>query len=157
MHSPYLIIRRHPYEEPHHTQLEIIASNGRFSGAIDFYCNVQDIQLIGHELKRFPEKIGSDYYYRYGSKDSAGSAYRYFVLKAYTTNSCGHCALKFEFDLFEQDPNEGKSIFSIPTLPASLSRLGDLMVTFSELKHLELWWDGRNGELRDIHSYTHCR
>jgi hypothetical protein len=55
MTSPYIIIRRYPYEEPYATELSICVSNGYFGGEMRIFVNVEDIAKIGQELKKFPE------------------------------------------------------------------------------------------------------
>jgi hypothetical protein len=44
--EPFLVVRRHPYEEPHNVQLEFIATNGRFTGGTDIYCTADDIKEV---------------------------------------------------------------------------------------------------------------
>jgi hypothetical protein len=59
-----IIVKRYPYEEPYHLQLDFFATNGVFSGNTDFYCNAEDLKKIGKALQNFPAKIGDEY--RYG-------------------------------------------------------------------------------------------
>ncbi len=60
-----IIVKRYPYEEPYHTQIEFIVSNGVFSGRTDIYCNVEDLKKIGEVLQNFPRKLGDEYIYKY--------------------------------------------------------------------------------------------
>jgi hypothetical protein len=151
MSAPFLIVRRHPYEEPHHTQLEFIVTNGTFSGATDIYCNVHDLASIGRALRAFPSHIGDQFVYEYGSEDPSANFYRHFIMRAYTTDAVGHCALQFAMNLNEAEPYEGVVRFSIEAEPSAISQLGELFTQFAELRHLELRWPSRDGGLYATH------
>jgi len=143
----YLHVKRHPYEEPYHTQLEIIVSNGKFSGWTDIYCNVEEISKIGEELIRFPLKIGHEFVFEYGTSNPKDRFYRHFRMRAYTTDGVGHCAIQFTINLNQQEPDEGICQFSFPVEVSALSRLGQFFSTFSKLQHLELRWSPSGGAL----------
>ena len=155
MNSAYLIVRRLPYEEPYHTQLEIIASNGVFTGSTDIYCNVSDLSEIGGILQAFPKAIPDEYKYEYGSSDPAARFYRHFVFRAYTVGSWGKCALQVSINQNQSEPEEGICLFSIPAEPSSINRLGDLFVAFAKLQHLEFKWipNSDENELYDQHQH----
>lgn len=140
MKKPYVIVRRHPYEEPHLTQLEIFASNGILTCSTDIYCNVTDLAEIGHALQKFPKVAGEEYQYDYGSEDPTQRCYRYFLLRVYTTDSVGHCALQIAMNQNREEPDEGICRFSIKSEAGSINRLGALFVRFGDLQHLELRW-----------------
>jgi hypothetical protein len=126
-------------------------SNGAFSGATDIYCNVEDIAAIGTALKSFPKKAGDEYTYEYGSEDPAKEFYRYFLLRAYTIDQAGHCALQIHINLNEKEPEEGICKFSIRAEAAAINRLGELFEHFSKLSHLELRWNLKDGQLYEQH------
>ncbi len=149
---PSLLIRRLPYEEPYHTQLEFIVSNGLLAVKVDIYCSVRDIADIGNALVTFPKEIGDQYVYEYGSEDPAAKFYRHLRLRAYTVGSVGHCALQFTVNLNQPQPDEGTTQFSLKADPAEINRLGELLVTFSQLKHLELQWSPRESCLLEAYS-----
>lgn len=149
MTKAYIQIRRRPYEEPYHTQLEVAASNGAFSGFTDIYCGVKELGEIGRALRGFPKKIGDEYRYQYGSEDPSDRCYRYFVLRAYTVGPSGHCALQVIMNTNQKEPDEGICRFSIQAEPASVNRLGEAFEKFEELKHLELRWTPSAVELFD--------
>lgn len=140
MNESYLEIRRIPYEEPFHTQLEIAASNGSFFGRTDIYCNVSDLAEIGRALQIFPRSIPAEYKYEYGSNDPDVRFYRHFVLRVYTVGSRGRCALQISINNNESEPEEGTCLFSISAEPASINRLGNLFLEFSKLQNLEFKW-----------------
>jgi hypothetical protein len=140
MEVPKIIIRRYPYEEPYNTSLAITATNGVFGGSIDdIYCAVEQLGEIGRALEGFPKKIGDEYRYEYGSEDSA-KAYRYFLLRAYTIDFAGHCALQIVMNTNRREPDEETVRFSIKAEPASLNKLGHFLRRFEKLEHLELCW-----------------
>ena len=147
MQKPYLIVRRHPYEEPYLTQLEINASNGIFCGTVDFYCNVEDLTEIGQQFKNFPQKIGDEYQYEYGSENPKDNYYSYFLFRVYTTDSLGHCAIQIAMNTNYIEPHEGSCKFSIKAEAAAINRLGELFERFGRLEHLELRWNLVDGEL----------
>jgi hypothetical protein len=145
--SPYIIVRRHPYEEPDHTQLEFSISNGLFSGRTDIYLAAEDIAEIGKALKQFPSGVPDKYIYEHGSENPADNIYRYFLLRAYTTNNTGDCALQFAINQNAKEPNEGTCRFSIRAEPAAINRLGELLERFSKCEHTFLKWTLKDGEL----------
>ena len=146
-----LVVRRYPYEEPYHAHLEFKVSNGVFVGATDIYCNVDEIAGIGRGLRAFPSRIGDEYVYEYGTDDPGARFYRHFVMRAYTIDGVGHCALQFGINLNEEEPEEGVCRFSIRVDAAALNRLGELFEHFAELRHLELQWSPTSGELHEYH------
>lgn len=145
MTASYLIVRRRPYEEPYHTELEFEASNGQFSGCARFFCSVEDIGSIGRALVAFPTNANDTYQYAYGSDDPEDKFGHYFCLKFYTVGSLGHCAIQFRANLNSAEPDEGVCTFSIKAEPAAIHRLGLLFLTFGRLEHLELHWSPTGG------------
>jgi hypothetical protein len=130
--GPNLIIRRHPYEEPYHTELEVIATSGSFAGRRrGIYCTGEELAEIGSALQVFPRKVPDEYEYDYQG----------FQLRAYTAGRAGHT---FLYIAIEADwDGLGRCQFSMPAEPVALNRLGELFVAFSKFEHLEFWW-GQN-------------
>jgi len=149
MNPPALIVKRFPYEEPYHVQIGLFASNGRFSARSDFYCNVDDLSEIGSALSSFPKHIGDEYVYVYGSEDPDANFYGYIKLRAYTVGSVGKCALQITINRNAEEPEEGRSTFSIPVNPAAINKLGELFSEFSLLRHLEFHWSETDASLHD--------
>ncbi len=148
----HLLIRRLPYEEPHHTQLEFTVSNGVLAAKIDIYCGVQEIAELGRALTNFPKLIGDEYVYEYGSEKPEEKFYRHFKLKAYTVGNVGNCAIQFTVNLNQPEPEEGICKFSLTVLPAEINRLGELLLVFSKLEHLELQWSPKDSCLLESYS-----
>jgi hypothetical protein len=117
-----VIVKRYPYEEPYHTQIEFIVSNGGFSGNTDIYCNVEDLKEIGEALQNFPNKIDDLYIYEYSSEKVEDRFYRHFWLKVYTVGSLGYCAIQFHINKNTEELEEGICRFSIlGKLPQSMN------------------------------------
>lgn len=149
--KPQIIVKRYPYEEPYHTQIEFIVSNGVFSGITDIYCNVKDLEKMGKALQKFPGKIDDKYIYEYGSAKPEDRNYRHFWLKVYLINSLGHCAIQFQINNNTEEPEEGICRFSLIAEASAINRLGKLFERFSELKHLEFHWTPTEEEMFKIH------
>ena len=144
-------IQRFPYEEPYHVQLDLSAENGRFSGGFDFYTGVQELRKLAADLQNFPKYIGDEVRFIYGSPHKDDRVYRHLVIRAYTIDSVGHCAIQLIFNNREEEPYEGTANFSIRAEAGAINRLGKLLEKFSELKHLELYWSPFEGELYAEH------
>ncbi len=148
MPAPSIRLRRLPYEEPYHIQLEFFVSNGVFSACTDIYGNVDILAEIGNNLRKFPNKIGDEYRFEYGSEDPSVRFYRYFLIRAYTTGQRGYCNLQFVINQNKAEPDEGVCRFSISSIePSALNRLGELFLRFSKLQHLELKWPLSDGNV----------
>lgn len=145
--DPFVILRRYPYEEPYLIHVGFFVSNGLFMGSTEIYFNVEDIAAMGDALKSFPKSVGDEYRYICGSEKPKAHESDYFMLRAYTTNAKGDCALQFAFDWNAQEPHEGSARFSIKAEAASIDRLADLLKKFSRLDHLQLRWTTTDGEL----------
>jgi hypothetical protein len=50
--------------------------------------------MIGAKLSRFPKKIGDEYIYEIGSSKPEDNFAYHFILRVFTTDSIGHCALQ---------------------------------------------------------------
>ncbi len=136
--KPQLTVKRYPYEEPHHLQLEFFVTNGGFSGNTDIYCNASDLNEIGRALRSFPKRIDDEYRYEYGSEGP--DSYNYFLLRVYTFDSVGHSAVQFSINNNCTEPNEGRVRFSIRADVASVNRLGELFENFAKLEDYDFEW-----------------
>jgi hypothetical protein len=149
MKNSLIIVRRYPYEEPYDIHLEFVASNGYFGGSTDIYCNVDNLKEIGKALREFPARVGDEYRFEYGSENPERRFYRYFLLRAYTTDLVGHCAVQVIMNQNSPQPNEGVCHLSIKAEAAAINRLGLLFERFSELRHLEFRWSQTEAELSE--------
>jgi hypothetical protein len=147
MESSYIIVRRNLYEEPYNIHLEVVGSNGIFSGTTDIYMGVHELKEIGDALQTFPAKVPDEYKYEYGSEVVSKKYYRHFWLKVYTIDSAGHCAVQIHINMNQSNPNEGICEFSIKAEASAMNRLGKLFSDFHKLQHLEFRWTPSDGEL----------
>jgi hypothetical protein len=115
--TPWIAVKRFPYEEPYATCIEVRAWSGDFGGAATIFCNVTTLGEIGRSLMAFPSKVPDEYEFHSGSD---------LRLRAYTFNSTGHCAIRFEMNRNSKPPFESRCCFSIVAEPARVSRLGEL-------------------------------
>lgn len=151
-----ILRRRFNEDEPYATELFLYVSNGIFSGMTNFNCEVSDIKKIGEALVKFPQKLGDKYYYTHGSAHPYDSFFRYIQLYAYTVGATGMCALQFKIDLDLGQSNKNCCTFSLRTEPTAIARLGNLLIKFAELKHLECHWDNVSHNLFDeLQNETH--
>jgi hypothetical protein len=145
--EPYIVMRRVPYEEPYHLNIELSASNGAFAGTVDFYCTPGALLEIAAALSAFPNKVPDAYVFEYGSPDSGRQVYRHLMLRAYTVGALGGCGLHISMNRNCAPPDEGVCEFSILVEPAALNKLGRLLQLFAQLEHLELEWTPTLAEL----------
>jgi hypothetical protein len=61
-------------------------------------------------------------------------------MRAYTTDSVGHCAIQFAINKNLIEPYEAICRFSIQADAASINRLGILFEKFSRLEDFEFEW-----------------
>jgi hypothetical protein len=144
--SPFIRVRRYPYEEPYHTQVVFHASNGLFIGSTDIYCGVADLEDIGSALAVFPRKIPDEFRFEHGSEQPGKRFYRFFLLRAFTTDSAGHCAIQFRMNLNKTEPEDGMCGFSIRTEAARINRLGALFLRLHKSSRGELRWGPIEGD-----------
>ena len=143
--KPYIIIRRYPYEEPHHLNLRLNASNGRISGELEYYCNATDLASFGNKLAGFTGRESLEY--TLGS-DRSEDRFAYFLkIEVVRIDSRGHCAICIQMNNNFDHPNKERSEFSIPADVADINRLGSLMLGFSQLGHFTLDWRVETGSL----------
>lgn len=137
-------ISRYPYEEPYHLNLRIEASNGRFSGNLEYYCNADDLKTLGQQLADFLGSRTDEIIYELGS-EKPEDRFAFFLslrVKAFS----GYCAVSVRLSNNRRCGDLEISEFSIRAEVASLNRLGRMFIHFGRLEHLGLhWWvqDGR--------------
>ncbi|MDH6267132.1 hypothetical protein M2360_002529 [Rhizobium sp. SG_E_25_P2] len=136
-----LIVRRHPYEEPHHTELEIIASDGEFAGRVRFFTSVETITDLAKGLIAFCDDPNSEFIYR---SDGRGSAFR---MTCRSSNKTGNCALEIDMRADAARPFEGSCLLTLHSDIGAIVKLGARLREFSRLSYEELHWlpngDGR--------------
>ncbi len=148
--KPSIVLQRYPYEEPHHLNLVLIASNDTFSGSLEYYCNADDLKEIGNTLKHFPKQVPDKYVYKLGSQAKEDNFAFFLELNAFTTDSAGHCALSVAINNNQQGPDSAACHFCMRTEASAINHLGNLLIQFGKLQHFELVWEtSGEGELNE--------
>jgi len=145
--TPSITIERHPYEEPHHVNLVIKATNGRLCGELGFYANATDLIGLADALERFPTCVPTWYLWELGSERPEDRFAHYMRFRVFTTDAVGHCAIQLRFNNNEDLPGREVSEFCIRVEPVALDRLSQLVREFAKLKHELLCWTPSRGKL----------
>jgi hypothetical protein len=140
-------IIRCPYEEPHHLNLVMEATNGRLRGKLEFYCNASDLVELADELEAFPRHATAVYLWELGSERVEDRFAHYFRFRLFTTDSVGHCAIQLRFNNNEDLPDREVSEFCIKADPSKLNQFGKLVRKFSIFDHEVLFWGPSGGQL----------
>lgn len=143
--NPYIIIRRYLYEEPHHLNLKLNASNGRTSGELEYYCNASDLELFGNKLAGFSGREKLEYIL--GSERLEDRFAHFLKIEIFAIDSRGHSAVCIAMANNFNPPNRERSEFCITADVADINRLGSLMIEFSRLRHFALEWRVQTGSL----------
>ncbi len=138
--NAYLRIKRIPYEEPYHLQLQVEASNGRQSAFFEFYVGAQALTEFSEELEAFPRHSSHVFLYEVGSERPEDRWAYYFRFRVFTTNGVGHCAIQLRFNNNQELPHREISEFCIEAEPAQINRLGMLFRSFAKLESPLLEW-----------------
>jgi hypothetical protein len=141
-------ITRHPYEEPYHLNLEIEASNGRVSGFLEYYCNADDLKVLGKQLLDFIGIYGQEVHYILGSEKPRGPLWLFLSIRVMPLDSTGHRAVvHVRLNNNEEPPDREVTEFSIAAHVADLNRLGGLLLDFGKLQHYAMEWHLQDGRL----------
>ena len=144
---PFIRITRHPYEEPHHVNLVVAASNGRQQGELEIYANAEDLVVFAHKLRGFPKQKDDTVLWELGSERSEDRFAFYYLLRVFQVTASGRCAIELHFCNNQTPPDREVVEFSIDALPSDLDRLADLLERFGRLEHTVLQWNVSDGEL----------
>lgn len=145
--APGIIITRFPYEEPHHLNLHIAASNGRLGAELEYYCNADDLKRLGKQFSNFTGARGEEITYELGSEKPEDRFAFFLSLRASPVDLCGHCAVLIRCNNNREPAEREVSEFAISADVADLNRLGQLLSGFSRLKHHRLEWRVKDGRL----------
>ena len=147
--KPFIRITRRPYEEPHHINLVVAASNGRQLGELEIYTNAKDLTVFASGLCEFPKHTEDIVLWELGSEHPEDRFAFYFRIRVVQLAANGLCAVELRFNNNQTPPDREVSEFSIQTLPSDLDRLARLIEQFSSLQHKFLEWNIVDGELRE--------
>jgi hypothetical protein len=140
-------LTRTPYEEPYHVRLLITASNGRLRGELEYYCNADDLQELGAQLRDYSGNRDKEIVYELGSEKPEDRFAFFLRLRVKAINSRGHCYVSVRLNNNDSGPDREITEFSIPAEVADVNRLGDLLAGFGQLRHRRLLWRVTSGEL----------
>jgi hypothetical protein len=144
--SSFIELVRHPYEEPHHLNLVVKASNGAQQATLEFYANAGDLNAFAKAIRDVPGRK-SEALWELGSELPEDRFAFYFRLRAHKIASTGQCAMEVRLNNNESPPDRQLAEFSLRALPADLDRLADLLESFGRLEHRQLRWSVTDGEL----------
>ena len=147
MNTPGIRITRYPYEEPHHLNLRITASNGRTVGDLVYYCNANDLGVLGKKLTGFGGTRSEEVIYELGSEKPEDRFAFSLSLKVKPLDSVGHCVLTVRLNNNQAKQDKEMSEFSIKADVADLNRFGNLLEQFGRLEHRVLDWRLQDGRL----------
>jgi len=139
MDEPGIKVTLELYEQPDLLRVFFTAFNGSFQGKLKYYDLASSFRDTGEALSAFPSKIPDEYLYEIGSNRPEDDFAFYFALRAYTTDTSGHCAIQFTMNDYMMEPSESCR-FSIKAEPWAIHRLGELMKRFSTLRYGTLKW-----------------
>src|SRR5262245_19945688 len=104
MNAPGIRITRHLYEEPDRLNLHLEASNGRVRGALEYYCNADELKKLGQQLVDFAGGRAPEIIYELGSERPSDRLAFFLSLRAKPLDSSGHCALQVRLHNNEDPP-----------------------------------------------------
>lgn len=150
----YIRITRFPYEEPHHINLVLEASNGNQKTVFEYYCNATDLEEMASGLEEYPRHSSDVYLYEFGSERPEDKWSYYFRFRAFLTNGLGNCAIQLRTNNNSELPDKELSEFCIKAETSQINRLGNLLREFSKLNHEVLEWDITEGRLLESRKKT---
>ncbi|MEM7165871.1 MAG: hypothetical protein AAF581_10425 [Planctomycetota bacterium] len=146
--TPYVRIKRVPYEEPHRVNLIVEASDGSTSGQLLFYSNASDILEVAKSLDALARQPGEDVTWQLGSMDPAARFAFYFCLRACHAEVPGSCSVELSLRDNVDAPDDPVTKISIATNAIQLQLFASLLAEFGGLEHAVLDWTTRDGLLR---------
>ena len=119
-----------------HYQLEV--PNGINSTTQDFYGYADNFNEFANGLLSFPKTITDKVKYELGER---GERWAYYILlDVFCYENNGHSAIHVVIDNNGKRPNTNKSEFYITTVPASLNKLGQILLDWNPTKEKEITW-----------------
>lgn len=123
-------------DESIHYQLEV--TNGINSITQDFYGYSDSFQHFATGLISFPKTLSDKVKLEIGE---SGTRWAYYILlDVFCYENNGHSAIHIVIDNNGEPPHTNKSEFYIQTIPASLNKLGQLLLSWNPIIQKELSW-----------------
>jgi hypothetical protein len=145
--ASFLKITRHPYEEPHHLNLVVQASNGTQTGSLEIYTTPEALLRSAEALRAFPRHSTDVFLWEIGSERPEDRWAFYFRFRVFLTAPTGESAIHFRFNNNRDLPERQISEFCLTAEPSQINRLGKLLQEFASLQHEILFWRVKEGEL----------
>lgn len=119
-----------------HYQLEV--TNGINSTTQDFYGYADNFKEFANGLLSFPKAVTDKVKYELGE---GGERWAYYILlDVFCYENNGHSAIHVVINNNGKPPNTNKSEFYIKTVPASLNKLGQLLLDWDPTTENEITW-----------------
>jgi hypothetical protein len=138
--KPFVRLVRVPYEEPHHLNLIVSASNGRQRGEIEIYANAADLKVVAERLRRFPSQDAIQVLWELGSEEPEARFAFYFRIRVFQRSASGRCAIEFYFNNNHEPPEREVGQLAFEVLPADLDRLAAALESFGNLQDTICEW-----------------
>lgn len=127
----------------------MLASNGSYSGKLEFYCNAEDLSRAGRALTDFPQDRTSEFLWELGSERPEDRYAFYIRFRVFVVDNLGGCAIQIRFNTNEDLPDREIVEFCVTSEASKVNLLGELLVEFAKLEHRHIWWDTKAGALDD--------
>ena len=119
-------------------QYQIEVTNGINSITQDFYGYADNFKDFATRLLSFPNTITDNVKYELGE---SGERWAYYILLDVLCHAYnGHSAIHVKVDNNGKPPYTNKSEFYITTVPASLNKLGQLLMVWNPITEKEITW-----------------
>jgi hypothetical protein len=142
----YIKIVRVPYEEPHHLELHIEASNGLVAGTVEIYVTPDHLIRIADALESFPHTLSDEFVFELGSEKPEDRWGFYFLLRVFYTQ-LSHCAIHMRLNNNEPLPNRQIAEFCMHITVPQLNDLGKRFRELAKLSESSLEWSPDSGAI----------
>ncbi|HEY0106435.1 MAG TPA: hypothetical protein VGB91_10155 [Rhizomicrobium sp.] len=119
-------------------QVELAATDGRFSAAAGFYTNAEYFSDFARALMDFPKTRADQAVFEIGSL--TGNANCYARLRVYLRDELGHVAVEVQIDNRREDHHRAKAMFNIHCEAAASNRLGDSLLRWISAPGQPMIW-----------------
>jgi hypothetical protein len=120
----------------------IWASNGEFTGALEFYTHDEPLGEFACRLLEFPDGRGNEAKFVIGSRE--GNWAYYVLMRAFLIDRAGHAALEFAVDDRRAHPHPAEARLFIPCEVEAVKRLGRQLRSWIERSDESLTWTVAN-------------
>jgi hypothetical protein len=137
MSESRISLRRLPYDDTS-WNIDLHATNGRYSAALEFYSDPRQLRYFAERLTSFGGRLSDDARLEFGSGQE-NTAYQ-FLIRAYCWDAAGHAAVEILLDNKERAPYGARANFHILCDAASINRFGGQLHDWSQSSVEPLVW-----------------